>query len=330
MKILITGASGFVGSAVLRQLVKGGHDVRALVRRGSDRRNLEGLPVELCEGDLADPESLRRAAAGCNILFHVAADYRLWIPDPDAMYRINVEGTVKLLQHAFDSGVEKAVYTSSVAALGLKDDGRPADEDTPVIVEQIIGHYKRSKYLAEQAVLKMVREQQFPIVIVNPSTPVGPRDIKPTPTGRIILDTLNGKMPAYVDTGLNIVHVDDVALGHMLALEHGSEGERYILGGENMTLKAVLDEICAIAGLRPPVIKLPHNAIIPIAWVAERIAAITGREPIATVDSVRMAKKNMFFTSARAQEKLGYRPRPAKEGIADAIEWFRNNNYCKP
>ena len=329
MKTLITGASGFVGSAVLRQLISGGHEVRALVRRGSDRRNLEGLPVELFEGDLADPDSMRDAAAGCNTLFHVAADYRLWIPDPDAMYRTNVEGTVKLLQHAFDSGVERAVYTSSVAALGLRDDGGSADEDTPVIPEKIIGHYKRSKYLAEQAVLKIVREQKFPIVIVNPSTPVGPRDIKPTPTGRIILDTLNGKMPAYVDTGLNIVHVDDVAMGHMLALEHGQEGERYILGGENMTLKAILAEICNIAGLRPPGIKLPHNAIIPIAWIAERIAAITGSEPIATVDSIRMAKKNMFFTSARAEKKLGYHPRPAKEGIADAIRWFRDNNYCK-
>ena len=330
MKTLITGASGFVGSAVLRQLIKDGHEVRALVRHGSDRRNLEGVPAELFEGDLADPDSLRSAAAGCNALFHVAADYRLWIPDPDAMYRINVEGTVKLLQHAFDSGVERAVYTSSVAALGLRDDGEPADEETPVIREKIIGHYKRSKYLAEQAVLNMVREQQFPIIIVNPSTPVGPRDIKPTPTGRIILDTLNGKMPAYVDTGLNIVHVDDVALGHMLALKHGSEGERYILGGENMTLKAILTEICAIAGLEPPRLKLPHNVIMPVAWIAERISAITGREPIATVDSIRMAKKNMFYTSAKAQEKLGYRPRPAQQGIADAIEWFRDNNYCKP
>lgn len=329
MKTLITGASGFVGSAVLRQLINGGHEVRALVRRGSDRRNLEGLPVELCEGDLADQDSLRRAAAGCNTLFHVAADYRLWIPDPEAMYRINVEGTVNLMQHAFDSGVERAVYTSSVAALGLRDDGGPADEDTPVIADKIIGHYKRSKYLAEQAVLKMVREKQFPIVIVNPSTPVGPRDIKPTPTGRIILDTLNGKMPAYVDTGLNIVHVDDVAIGHMLALEHGHEGERYILGGEDMTLKAILDEICTIAGLRPPRLKLPHNAIMPIAWIAERIAAVTGREPIATVDSVRMAKKNMFFSSTKAEKKLGYRPRPAKEGIADAIKWFKENHYSK-
>jgi len=328
MKTLITGASGFVGSAVLRQLLNAGHEVRALVRPTSNRRNLEGLPLELCEGDLSDLDSLRRAVHGCKVLFHVAADYRLWIPDPDAMYRINVNGSRDLLRCAFDAGVERAVYTSSVAALGLSDDGMPADEVTPVIEAKIIGHYKRSKYLAQQAVLALAGEG-YPVVIVNPSTPVGPRDIKPTPTGRIILDTLRGKMPAYVDTGLNIVHVDDVALGHMQALVRGRVGESYILGGENMTLKAMLEEICAIAGLRPPRLKLPHNAIIPVAWIAERIAAVTGREPIATVDSIRMAKKNMFFSSDKARKQLGYQPRPAKEGIADAIQWFKDNHYCK-
>lgn len=328
MKTLITGASGFVGSAVLRQLLNAGHEVRALIRSSSDRRNLEGLHVELCEGDLSDGVSLRRAVHGCKLLFHVAADYRLWIPDPGAMYRINVDGSRDLLRHAFDAGVERAVYTSSVAALGLRDDGVPADEDTPVIEEKIIGHYKQSKYLAQQAVLALAGEG-CPVVIVNPSTPVGPRDIKPTPTGRIILDTLRGKMPAYVDTGLNIVHVDDVALGHMLALEHGRVGECYILGGENMTLKAILEEICTIAGLQPPRLKLPHNAIIPVAWIAERIAAVTGREPIATVDSIRMAKKNMFFSSDKARQQLGYHPRPAREGIAEAIKWFKDNHYCK-
>jgi dihydroflavonol-4-reductase len=328
MKTLITGASGFVGSAVLRRLLSAGHEVRALVRRSSDRRNLEGLDVELFEGDLADPDSLRNAVSGCRLLFHVAADYRLWIPDPDTMYRINVDGSRNLLRCAFDAGVERAVYTSSVAALGLRDDGGSADEDTPVTVEKIIGHYKRSKYLAEQAVLALAGEG-FPIVIVNPSTPVGPRDIKPTPTGRIILDTLNGKMPAYVDTGLNIVHVDDVALGHMLALERGHVGERYILGGENLSLKAILEEICAIAGLRPPRLKIPHNVVMPIAWIAERIAAVTGKEPIATVDSIRMAKKNMFFSSDKARQQLDYHPRPAREGIADAIQWFKDNHYCQ-
>jgi len=328
MKTFITGANGFVGSAVLRQLLNEGHEIKALIRPGSNRRNLEGLPVELCEGDLANPDSLAHAMTGCDLLFHVAADYRLWIPDPDSMYRVNVEGTRNLLIHAFNAGVKKAVYTSSVAALGLNEQGGAANEDTPVTPDRIIGHYKRSKYLAEQEVLRMVRDEQFHIVIVNPSTPVGPRDIKPTPTGRIIVDTLNGKIPAYVDTGLNIVHVDDVAHGHILALEHGLPGERYILGGDNMTLKAILEEICTIAGLRPPRIKLPHNVIIPIAWLAERLAGVTGKEPIATVDSVRMAKKNMFFSSDKARKILGYMPRPGREGIADAIRWFRANNYC--
>ena len=329
MKVFITGANGFVGSAVIRQLLEEGYQTRALVRPGSDRRNLEGLPVELYEGDLAEPDSLTPGLSGCDILFHVAADYRLWIPDPDTMYRINVEGTRQLLSHAFQAGVKRAVYTSSVAALGLNADGEPANEQTPVIPDRIIGHYKRSKYLAEQAVLKLVREDKYPIIIVNPSTPVGPRDFKPTPTGRIIVDTLNRKIPAYVDTGLNIVHVDDVARGHIQALDLGQPGERYILGGENMTLKSILEEICTIAGMKPPKIKLPHNAIIPIAWIAERIAGITGREPIATVDSVRMAKKNMFFSSDKAMEKLGYKTRAAREGIADAIRWFMENNYCK-
>lgn len=328
MKTLITGANGFVGSAVLRKLLDSGHDVRALVRAGSNRSNLAGLDVELCEGDLSDADSLRRAVSGCRLLFHVAADYRLWIPDPDTMYRVNVEGSRELMRCAFDAGVEQAVYTSSVAALGLRDDGKPADEETPVAADRIIGHYKRSKYLAEQALLALAAEGRT-IVIVNPSTPVGPRDIKPTPTGRIILDTLKGKMPAYVDTGLNIVHVDDVAQGHMLALERGRSGERYILGGEDMSLKALLELICGIAGRRPPRLKIPHNAIIPFAWMAEQVARVTGSEPFATVDSIRMAKKNMFFSSNKARRQLDYQPRPAQQGVADAIQWFQDNGYCK-
>lgn len=328
MKTLITGASGFVGSAVLRQLLEAGHGVRALVRAGSDRSNLADLPVELVEGDLGDAASLRRAVIGCDTLFHVAADYRLWIPDPDSMYRINVNGTQDLLRLAAAAGCNRMVYTSSVAALGLTTDGRPADEGTPIIPDRIIGHYKRSKYLAEQAVLRLVTEEQLPIIIVNPSTPVGPRDIKPTPTGRIILDTLNGRMPAYVDTGLNIVHVDDVARGHLLAFERGEYGERYILGGENMTLKAIIDEICHLAGLNPPRIRLPHNALLPVAWFAERWAKITGREPIATLDGVRMAKKKMYFSSNKAMEKLAYKPGPARRGLADAVAWFAENGYC--
>ena len=327
MKTLITGASGFVGSAVLRQLLAAGHDVRALVRRNSDRRNLHGLTVELVEGDLADPASLRRAVAGCNTLFHVAADYRLWIPDPATMYKINVEGSANLIRYAAEAGVEKIVYTSSVAALGLTADGSPANEETPVMPDRIIGHYKRSKYTAEQTVLRLVAREQLPVVIVNPSTPVGPRDIKPTPTGRIIVDTLNRRMPAYVDTGLNIVHVDDVAAGHLLAWEKGEIGERYILGGEDMTLKMILDEICNIAHLQPPTIRLPHNLVLPIAWCMERWASVTKREPRATVDGVRMAKKKMYYASAKARQKLGYQIRPARAGLADAIQWFRANSY---
>lgn len=328
MKTLLTGASGFVGSAVLRKLLAAGHDVRALVRSHSDRRNLHGLAVEIIEGDLADPASLRRAVAGCKALFHVAADYRLWIPDPATMYKINVEGTANLLRLAAAAGAEKIVYTSSVAALGLTADGSPANEETPVRPDRIVGHYKRSKYTAEQTVLQLITTEHLPVTIVNPSTPVGPRDIKPTPTGRLIVDTLNRRMPAYVDTGLNIVHVDDVAAGHLLAYETGVIGERYILGGEDMTLKMILEEICSIANLRPPTIRLPHNLVLPIAWCMERWAAVAEREPRATVDGVRMAKKKMYFSSAKARQKIGYTARPAREGLVDAIQWFRDNAYC--
>jgi dihydroflavonol-4-reductase len=329
MKTLVTGATGFVGSAVLRKLIAAGHEVRVLARHTSDPRNLAGLDVEMIEGDLTDADSLRRAVTGCNRLFHVAADYRLWIPNPDAMYQTNVVGTVNLLRHAAAAGVERIVYTSSVAALGLTADGSPANETTPVQPDKIVGHYKRSKYQAEQAVLKLVAAEKLPVVIVNPSTPVGPRDIKPTPTGRIIIDTLNRRMPAYVDTGLNIVHVDDVATGHVLACERGEIGERYILGGENMTLKAILEEISDNAGLKPPSIRLPHDLVLPVAWCMERWAAISGREPRATVDGVRMAKKKMYFSSEKARRQLGYRYRPARDGLADAIRWFRDNGYCK-
>jgi dihydroflavonol-4-reductase len=328
MKTLITGASGFVGSAVLRQLLAAGHEIRALIRAGSDRRNLDKLDVELFQGDLADTNSLREAVTGCHKLYHVAADYRLWIPDPNTMYQTNVDGTVNLLRLAADAGTEKIIYTSSVAALGLTDDGTPADETTPVVPGAKIGHYKKSKYLAEQAVLRLVSEEKLPVIIVNPSTPIGPRDIKPTPTGRIILDTLNGRMPAYVDTGLNIAHVDDVAMGHLLACEHGKYGERYILGGEDMSLRSILEVTCEYAGLKPPWIRLPHNVILPIAWIAERWAGISGKEPIATVDAVRMAKQNMYFSCSKAETRLHYRHRPAREAIADAVTWFRENNYC--
>ncbi len=327
MKTLITGANGFVGSAVLRLLINHGQQVRALVRPGSDRRNFEGIDLEVVEGDLKDADSLKRAVAGCNTLFHIAADYRLWLPDPDTMYKTNVDGTRNLIIAATRANFERIVYTSSVATLGINKDGTPSDETTPVTLEDMIGHYKRSKYLAEQEVHKLVKEMSSPVVIVNPSTPVGPRDIKPTPTGRIVLDTIRHRMPAYVDTGLNIVHVDDVAKGHLLALEKGIIGERYILGGDNMSLAKILEYICLDQGMKPPTIRLPHNVVMPIAWIMERIASITHKEPRATVESVRMSKKMMFFTSDKAKEKLGYEARPGVEGLKDAIAWFNAENY---
>ena len=328
MTTLVTGASGFVGSAVARQLAAQGHEVRALVRPGGDRRNLQGLALSLVEGDLGDPDSLRRAVAGCEWLFHVAADYRLWVPDPSAMLRVNVAGTETLLKRAGDAGVKRIIYTSSVAALGLNQDRSPADEETPVRLEDMIGHYKRSKFLAEQAVRKLVATQGLPVVIVNPAAPLGPRDVKPTPTGRIVLDTLRGKMPAYVDTGLNVVHVDDAARGHLLAFEKGEPGERYILGGENMTLKAILDAVCACAGLAPPRIRLPRAPLYPVAWLAEGWAKLSGTTPPVTVDSLRMAGKFMHFSSAKARQALGYQPRPARHAIEDAVAWFKDNGYC--
>ena len=328
MTTLVTGANGFVGSALARQLLQQGHEVKALVRAGSDRRNLEQLDIDLVEGDLTDAVSLRRAVSGCRYLFHVAADYRLWIPDPERMYRTNVDGTRDLLRQAADAGVGRMVYTSSVAALGINRDRTPADETTPVALGDMIGHYKRSKFLAEQVVRELVREQGLPIVIVNPSTPIGPRDIKPTPTGRIIVDTLRGKIPGYVDTGLNVAHVDDVAQGHLLAFNRGEPGKRYILGGENLSLKTILGIICNYASLTPPRLRLPHNVVYPFAWLAQNWARVSGKEPFATVDSVNMAKKFMYFSSARAEQDLGYDPRPARQALEDAIDWFRNNKYC--
>jgi dihydroflavonol-4-reductase len=328
MKTLITGANGFVGSAVLRHLLDAGHEVRALVRAGSNRNNLANLSVEIVEGDLTDSDSLRKAVTSCDYLFHVAADYRLWIREPSVMYQANVDGTRLLMQHAGDAGIKKIVYTSSVATLGINADKSPANEDTPVSLDDMIGHYKRSKYLAEKEVFKLINSQQLPVTIVNPSTPIGPRDIKPTPTGRIIVDCLSGRIPAFVDTGLNIAHVDDVAKGHLLALDKGEIGERYILGGEDMTLKAILELICEIGNRKPPTISIPHNVILPIAKLIEIWAGFTGVEPLTTVDGIKMAKKHMFFSSARAIEKLGYQSRSARDAIGDAISWFVANNYC--
>jgi dihydroflavonol-4-reductase len=327
MTILITGANGFVGAAVLRRLVAAGQPVRAMLRKGSNRHNLKDVKCEIVEGDLLDAASLARAVAGCSALFHVAADYRLWVPDPAAMLAANVDGTRRLLSLAGEAGVGRIVYTSSVAVLGHAGDGRPADERTPATLADMIGPYKRSKFLAEAAVNELVAEG-LPVVTVNPSTPVGPGDVRPTPTGRLIVEAARGRVPAFVETGLNIVHVDDVAEGHWLAFAKGRIGERYVLGGEDMTLRQILAEIARLTGRRPPTIGLPHGLVMPIAWLAEAWARLFGGEPFATVDGVRMARWAMFFSSAKAVAELGYRPRPANEALRDAVLWFRANGYC--
>jgi dihydroflavonol-4-reductase len=296
--------------------------VRALARRGGERANLAGLDIQIVEGDLTDTDSLARAVQGCRYVIHVAADYRIWVPDPAAMLRANVEGTVALMRAARAAGVERVVYCSSVAALGLTKDGTPADETTPVSEETVIGIYKKSKYRAERAVLALAREG-LDVVIVNPAAPVGPRDIKPTPTGKMIADAAAGRMPAYVDTGLNVVHVDDVAEGHLLALERGRAGERYILGGENLTLRGLLDVVAHEARRAPPRLRLPNAALWPVALGFEAAASLFGVEPLVTRDHLRMARKLMFFSSAKARAELGYAPRPALEAVADAVAWFR-------
>ena len=325
---LLTGATGFVGSAVARALEARGHRLRVLVRPTSDRRNLAGLAAEPVVGDLTDPASLARAAQGCRYVFHVAADYRIWVPDPDAMQRANVDGTIAMLRAAQTADAERIVYCSSVAALGQTTDGSPADETTPVDPGAIVSAYKRSKYVAEQAVLDLAR-QGLPVVIVNPAAPIGPRDIKPTPTGRMVRDAAAGRTPAYVDTGLNVVHVDDVAEGHVLALERGRIGERYILGGENLTLRALLTLIAEITGRRPPMIRLPLGAVWPIALALEMLARIAPFQPPVTLDHLRMARKKMFFSSAKAMRELGYAPRPARQAIEDAVVWLRANGKLR-
>jgi dihydroflavonol-4-reductase len=323
---LVTGATGFVGAAVARALLSERHKVRVLARPQSNRRNLAGLEVEIAEGSLEDAASLNRAVAGCRYLFHVAADYRLWVPDPAAMFRANVDGTRVLMLAALAAGVERVVYTSSVATLGLIAGGI-ADEATPSGLGDMIGPYKQSKFAAEAAVKELIAERGLPAVVVNPSTPIGPGDVKPTPTGRLIVEAAKGRMPGYVDTGLNIVHVDDVAVGHLLAAEHGATGERYILGGENLTLAEILAEVAAAVGRRPPMLKIPYAAILPIAVGAELVARVTGREPFVTLDGARMSRKKMYFSSARAMRELGYAPRPARQAIADAVAWFGAHGY---
>jgi dihydroflavonol-4-reductase len=322
MRALVTGASGFVGAAVARALLTAQWQVRVLVRKGSDRRNIGNLDVEVVEGDINDPASLERAANECVGLFHVAADYRLGAPDPSQLYRTNVEGTRNVLNASRRAGIQRIVYTSSVATVGIPADGTAGDESTPVTLQNMIGHYKRSKFLAEEVALAAAREG-YPVIIVSPSTPVGPGDVKPTPTGRLVLDAAAGRMPAYVDTGLNIVHVDDVAAGHLLAYEHGRVGERYILGGEDMTLREILTLVAAVVGRKPPRVRLPYGAVLPIAYLAEGFARVSGRSGRITLEGVRMSRKLMYFSSAKATRELGYKWRPPVQAFEDAIRWFR-------
>jgi dihydroflavonol-4-reductase len=323
MKALVTGATGFVGAAVARALERAGWQVRVLVRSGSDRSNLRPIAVEVAEGDLADSGSLERALEGCTGLFHVAADYRLGARDPAQLYRTNVEGTRNILHAARTAGVARIVYTSSVATIGIPPDGAPGEERTPVDLSHMIGHYKRSKYLAEEVARDAARTLGMSVVIVNPSTPIGPGDIRPTPTGQLVLDAASGRMPAYVDTGLNIVHVDDVAAGHLLAYERGKVGERYILGGEDMTLQTILAQIARLVGRTPPRVRLPYAAVLPVAYLAEAFAKLSGRSGRVTLEGVRMSRKRMFFSSGKAVSELGYRWRPPTDAFEDALRWFR-------
>jgi dihydroflavonol-4-reductase len=324
MKALVTGATGFVGAAVARTLLKNQWQVRVLARKGSDRRNLKDLSADVIEGDLTDAGSLQRAAQGCEALFHVAADYRLGARDPSQLYRANVDGTRNVLDAARRSGVQRIVYTSSVATIGIPSDGSPGDEQTPNSLSNMIGHYKRSKYLAEE-VVRAAAGEGLSVVIVSPSTPVGPGDLKPTPTGQLVLDAAAGRMPAYVDTGLNIVHVDDVAHGHLLAYERGRAGQRYILGGQDMSLREILAMIAGLVGRAPPRVRLPYGVVLPIAYIAEGFAKITGRSGRITLEGVRMSRKIMFFSSAKAARELGYAWRPPAQAFEDAIRWFRDN-----
>jgi len=324
---LITGATGLVGSAVARKLVAAGFRVRALVRSSSPRVHLNGLDLEFAVGDIRDPDSVRRAMAGARYVFHVAADYRLWARDPSEIFAANVDGTRIVMQEAVNAGVERIVYTSSVATLELPDNGTAADESVPLAIGAGIGAYKRSKIAAERLVETMVAEAKLPAVIVNPSTPIGPGDVKPTPTGRIIVETARGRVPGFLDTGLNLVHVDDVAEGHLAALQRGIIGERYILGGENVLLADMLAEIARLGGVSPPRLLLPRTGVLALAYMAEAAAWLTGREPFTTRDGIRMAAHRMFFTSAKAERHLGFRARPYREALEDAVRWFQKAGY---
>ena len=328
-RVAITGATGFVGSAVARAFLAAGYAVRALRRAHSTLDNLAGLEIETATADLCEPQSFSAALAGCAGLIHVAADYRLFVPDPRLLYRVNVDGTRALMQVALAAGVKRIVYTSSVAVLGHRDGAR-ADEDMPATLADMIGHYKRSKFLAESEVWQLIGHAALPAVIVNPSAPVGARDNKPTPTGKMVLDTARGRMPAYLDTGLNIVHVDDVAAGHVLAYERGQIGRRYILGGENLSLKDIFTTLARLAGVRPPRLRLAPGPLMPIAWLAETWARLTGTVPRLTRDELNMARHAMYYSSARAEHELGYTHRPAEAAFRDALAWYAEHGYWKP
>jgi dihydroflavonol-4-reductase len=327
MLAFVTGATGFLGSHVARALAAQGAQLRLLVRPSSDLRNIEELNAERVLGDLRDPASIEKVLAGCEAVFHVAADYRLWVRDPEQMYRSNVEGTCGLLAAARKQGVRRVVYTSSVATMGFTSNGSLADEQSPVSLADMIGHYKRSKFMAEQAALEAARSG-VDVVVVNPTTPVGERDVKPTPTGRIVLDFLKGKFPAYVDTGLNLVDATECARGHIQALEKGKSGERYILGGENLTLKQILDRLAAITGLKSPTVKLPYVFAFATGVVDEMVTGrLLRREPRATIDAVRMGRKMMFVSSAKAERELGWRTVPVDGALRRSVEWFRAHGY---
>ena len=328
MRIFVTGATGFVGAHVARHLAGQGAQLRLLVRATSNLANLEGLDAETTVGDLRDPETLRTPIRGCDAVMHVAADYRLWVRDPDAMYAANVDGTRELLRMAREEGVRRSVYTSSVATMGFKADGTIVNEATPVSLEDMIGHYKRSKYLAEQAALGAAQQGQE-VMVLNPTTPIGARDVKPTPTGRIVVDFLNRKFPAYMDTGLNLVDVREVARAHGAALEKGRPGERYILGGENLTLKQILDKMAAITGLASPTMRVPNAVAMGFAFFDELVTGrMLGREPRATVEEVRMGKKKMFASSTKAERELGFQVLPVEDALRSAIDWFRAHGYA--
>lgn len=328
LKAFVTGATGFLGAHVARVLEQQGADLRLLVRSTSDLRNVEGLKADRVTGDLRSPESLEKAMAGCGTVFHVAADYRLWVRDPEQMYRSNVEGTRAVLEAARKNGVRRVVYTSSVATVGFTPNGQPADEDSPVSLADMIGHYKRSKFMAEQVALDAGRSG-LDVVVVNPSTPIGELDVKPTPTGRIIVDFLKKKFPAYVDTGLNLVDATQCARGHVQALERGKSGQRYILGGENLSLKQILDKLSAITHLPSPKVKVPYFMALLTGVVDEVVTGwVLGREPRATIDAVRIGRKKMFVSSAKAERELGWTIVPVDNALRRAALWFQANGYA--